>query len=62
MEQLSSPLDVEPSTAAGRRIKAPHSRPGGGSRGGTWGSISRVFARSRHRNKLSNSTPENGRS
>ncbi|XP_044736056.1 kazrin isoform X2 [Chrysoperla carnea] len=59
VEQLSSPLDIEPTSGAGRRMKVPHSRPGSGSRGGTWGSISRVFARSRHRNKLSNSTPEN---
>lgn len=50
MEQLSSPLDPEPTallTHQHRRPKPP-SRP---SRGGTWGSISRVFARSRHRSK-----------
>ncbi|XP_063925804.1 kazrin isoform X3 [Zophobas morio] len=56
VEQLSSPLDPEP-LPVGRRLKHPHGRPGGG-RGGTWGSISRVFARSRHRNKT-NSLQEN---
>lgn len=56
MEQLSSPLDPEP-IPVGRRLKHAHGRPGGG-RGGTWGSISRVFARSRHRNKT-NSLQEN---
>ncbi|XP_022917491.1 kazrin isoform X2 [Onthophagus taurus] len=49
VEQLSSPLDPEP-VNLGRRAKNSHNRPGGG-RGGTWGSISRVFARSRNRNK-----------
>ncbi|GJQ77205.1 hypothetical protein Trydic_g14876 [Trypoxylus dichotomus] len=49
VEQLSSPLDPEP-VNLGRRSKNSHNRPGGG-RGGTWGSISRVFARSRNRNK-----------
>lgn len=48
VEQLSSPLDPEPITI-GRRSKQT-ARPSSG-RGGTWGSISRVFARSRHRNK-----------
>ncbi|XP_023287561.1 kazrin [Orussus abietinus] len=51
VEQLSSPLENEP-----RRNKQPppvvapaaHSRSSA-TRGGTWGSISRVFARSRHR-------------
>ncbi|CAH0548071.1 unnamed protein product [Brassicogethes aeneus] len=46
VEQLSSPLEPEPHL--GRRSKP--TRPSSG-RGGTWGSISRVFARSRHRNK-----------
>lgn len=55
MEQLSSPLESETITI-GRRLKNTHSRPSG--RGGTWGSISRVFARSRHRNKT-NSLQEN---
>nr|CAI5833753.1 unnamed protein product [Callosobruchus analis] len=50
VEQLSSPLETEPVTV-GRRNKQS-SRPSSG-RGGTWGSISRVFARSRHRNKTS---------
>ncbi|CAH1982383.1 unnamed protein product [Acanthoscelides obtectus] len=50
VEQLSSPLETEP-IAVGRRSKQS-SRPSSG-RGGTWGSISRVFARSRHRNKTS---------
>lgn len=58
MEQLSSPLELEP-IVIGRRPKNPHGRPGGG-RGGTWGSISRVFARSRHRNKT-NSLQENSK-
>ncbi|XP_070169203.1 kazrin isoform X8 [Polyergus mexicanus] len=57
VEQLSSPLESEP-----RRNKQPppvvapaaHSRSSA-TRGGTWGSISRVFARSRHR-KTANST------
>lgn len=59
VEQLSSPLELEP-IVIGRRPKNPHGRPGGG-RGGTWGSISRVFARSRHRNKT-NSLQENSKS
>ncbi|KAJ8938990.1 hypothetical protein NQ318_015555 [Aromia moschata] len=50
VEQLSSPLEPEP-LAISRRTKQP-GRPSSG-RGGTWGSISRVFARSRHRNKAS---------
>ncbi|XP_025154122.1 uncharacterized protein LOC105192663 [Harpegnathos saltator] len=57
VEQLSSPLESEP-----RRNKQPppvvapaaHSRSSA-TRGGTWGSISRVFARSRHR-KTANSS------
>ncbi|CAG9829885.1 unnamed protein product [Diabrotica balteata] len=54
VEQLSSPMEPEPITV-GRRNKQSV-RPSSG-RGGTWGSISRVFARSRHRNK-SNSLQE----
>ncbi|KAG5899795.1 hypothetical protein JTB14_006128 [Gonioctena quinquepunctata] len=54
VEQLSSPLEQEPITVS-RRSKQSM-RPSSG-RGGTWGSISRVFARSRHRNK-SNSLQE----
>ncbi|XP_033208496.1 kazrin isoform X2 [Belonocnema kinseyi] len=61
VEQLSSPLDSEP-----RRNKQPppvippaaHSRSSA-TRGGTWGSISRVFARSRHR-KAANSSGGGG--
>ncbi|KAK9716745.1 SAM domain (Sterile alpha motif) [Popillia japonica] len=59
VEQLSSPLDPEP-VNLGRRSKNSHNRPGGG-RGGTWGSISRVFARSRNRNKT-NSLQDNSES
>ncbi|KAK9891343.1 hypothetical protein WA026_014583 [Henosepilachna vigintioctopunctata] len=51
VEQLSSPIEPEPINIS-RRPKQPQNRTGGG-RGGTWGSISRVFARSRHRNKAS---------
>ncbi|KAF5292859.1 hypothetical protein FQR65_LT11111 [Abscondita terminalis] len=50
VEQLNSPVETEPPTI-GRRSKNSQNRLGG--RGGTWGSISRVFARSRHRNKSS---------
>ncbi|XP_020293605.1 kazrin [Pseudomyrmex gracilis] len=61
VEQLSSPLESEP-----RRNKQPppvvapaaHSRSSA-TRGGTWGSISRVFARSRHR-KTANSSSGGG--
>ncbi|KAH0948422.1 hypothetical protein HN011_003396, partial [Eciton burchellii] len=61
VEQLSSPLESEP-----RRHKQPppvvapaaHSRSSA-TRGGTWGSISRVFARSRHR-KTANSSSGGG--
>ncbi|XP_066255561.1 kazrin isoform X1 [Euwallacea similis] len=49
VEQLSSPLDQEP-ISMGKRTKQPSRLTG---RGGTWGSISRVFARSRHRHKTS---------
>ncbi|XP_051157600.1 liprin-beta-2 isoform X2 [Leptopilina boulardi] len=57
VEQLSSPLESEP-----RRNKqtppviapAAHSRSSA-TRGGTWGSISRVFARSRHRKAVNSS-------
>ncbi|CAH1105563.1 unnamed protein product [Psylliodes chrysocephalus] len=59
VEQLSSPMEPEPITV-GRRSKQSM-RPSSGSRGGTWGSISRVFARSRHRNK-SNSLQETSES
>ncbi|KAL3285426.1 hypothetical protein HHI36_019528 [Cryptolaemus montrouzieri] len=51
VEQLSSPIEPEPINIS-RRPKQPQGRTSSG-RGGTWGSISRVFARSRHRNKAS---------
>lgn len=65
MEQLSSPLELE----VRRGIKNPQHHPPpppvvsqqqgrSGSRGGTWGSISRVFARSRHRKVASPSSQE----
>ncbi|XP_043269529.1 uncharacterized protein Liprin-gamma isoform X4 [Venturia canescens] len=57
VEQLSSPMESEP-----RRNKQPppvvppsaHARSSA-TRGGPWGSISRVFARSRHRKTANNS-------
>ncbi|XP_034949345.1 liprin-alpha-1 isoform X2 [Chelonus insularis] len=57
VEQLSSPMDAEP-----RRNKQPppvvapvaHVRSSA-TRGGPWGSISRVFARSRHRKAVNSS-------
>ncbi|XP_044007142.1 kazrin-A isoform X3 [Aphidius gifuensis] len=62
VEQLSSPMDSEP-----RRNKQPlpvaapvaHARSSA-TRGGPWGSISRVFARSRHRKTLNNSISNTG--
>ncbi|CAL7933155.1 unnamed protein product [Xylocopa violacea] len=62
VEQLSSPLESEP-----RRNKqnppvaapAAHSRSSA-TRGGTWGSISRVFARTRHRKAANNSSGGSG--
>nr|CAD7425230.1 unnamed protein product [Timema monikensis] len=55
VEQLSSPaMEVEPR----RPSKSQTSRSSGGSRGGTWGSISRVFARSRHRKAASPSSQD----
>ncbi|KAF7266129.1 hypothetical protein GWI33_020501 [Rhynchophorus ferrugineus] len=58
VEQLSSPLEQEP-IMVGKRNKQPNRISG---RGGTWGSISRVFARSRHRNKTNSlqETSEHG--
>ncbi|KAK0076862.1 hypothetical protein PV325_004756 [Microctonus aethiopoides] len=61
VEQLSSPMDSEP-----RRSKQPppanvpaaHSRSSA-TRGGPWGSISRVFARSRHRKAVNSSVSGN---
>ncbi|XP_063239852.1 kazrin isoform X2 [Bacillus rossius redtenbacheri] len=57
VEQLSNAPavgDTEPRRAG----KAQQARSSGGSRGGTWGSISRVFARSRHRKAASPSSQE----
>ncbi|XP_033611582.1 platelet binding protein GspB isoform X2 [Cryptotermes secundus] len=65
VEQLSSPLELE----VRRGLKNPQHHPPpppvvsqqqgrSGSRGGTWGSISRVFARSRHRKVASPSSQE----
>lgn len=65
VEQLSNPLELE----VRRGIKNPQHHPlpppvvsqqqgRSGSRGGTWGSISRVFARSRHRKVASPSSQE----
>ncbi|XP_058802045.1 kazrin [Phymastichus coffea] len=65
VEQLSSPLDAEPKRnklLLGQQSSHPtplipqtvHSRSSA-TRGGTWGSISRVFARSRHRKATSSS-------
>lgn len=65
VEQLSNPLELE----VRRGIKNPQHHPPpppvvsqqqgrSGSRGGTWGSISRVFARSRHRKVASPSSQE----
>lgn len=61
VEQLSSPLESEPavSVLARRSKNGPPPRPSSG-RGGTWGSISRVFARSRHRNKSAHSQSQEG--
>lgn len=55
-QQLDIPMDLETSSAMSRRLKNKqpfNSLVGGGrsSRGGAWGSISRVFARSKNRNK-----------
>ncbi|XP_045498241.1 kazrin isoform X2 [Colias croceus] len=48
VEQLSSPGECESSLASGMRSRAAKAGRG---RGSAWGSISRVFARSRHRTK-----------
>lgn len=57
MEQLGSPVDSEGPGAVMRKF-APKSAAATAAtlgarngRGGTWGSISRVFARSRNKNK-----------
>ncbi|XP_033336037.1 liprin protein kazrin isoform X14 [Megalopta genalis] len=62
VEQLSSPLESEPRRSKQNTpIAAPaaHSRSSA-TRGGTWGSISRVFARSRHRKAANNSSGGSG--
>ncbi|XP_076233610.1 liprin protein kazrin isoform X1 [Calliopsis andreniformis] len=62
VEQLSSPLESEPRRSKQNTpITAPaaHSRSSA-TRGGTWGSISRVFARSRHRKAANNSSGGSG--
>ncbi|XP_078034354.1 uncharacterized protein LOC144468621 isoform X4 [Augochlora pura] len=62
VEQLSSPLESEPRRSKqSTPIAAPaaHSRSSA-TRGGTWGSISRVFARSRHRKAANNSSGGSG--
>ncbi|XP_076172206.1 liprin protein kazrin isoform X6 [Ptiloglossa arizonensis] len=62
VEQLSSPLESEPRrNKQNPPIAAPaaHSRSSA-TRGGTWGSISRVFARSRHRKAANNSSGGSG--
>lgn len=53
MEQLSSPGECEAALVGGLRGRASGSSggKGGRGRGSAWGSISRVFARSRHRTK-----------
>ncbi|KAL7051014.1 hypothetical protein ACKWTF_004298 [Chironomus riparius] len=52
-QQLDIPMDLETSTAMSRRFKNKpfNSLVGRSSRGGAWGSISRVFARTKNRNK-----------
>ncbi|CAF4903773.1 unnamed protein product [Pieris macdunnoughi] len=50
VEQLSSPGECESALLGGMRTRGSASKSGRG-RGSAWGSISRVFARSRHRTK-----------
>lgn len=60
VEHLGSPIDSEGPPVT-RRIQPKSSSGTLGSRsgrGGTWGSISRVFARTRHRNKTSQADTE----
>ncbi|KOC69438.1 Kazrin, partial [Habropoda laboriosa] len=62
VEQLSSPLESEPRrNKQNTPVAAPaaHSRSSA-TRGGTWGSISRVFARTRHRKPANNSSGGSG--
>lgn len=60
VEQLGSPVDTEgpPLTRRLQPSKVGNSLTGRSGRGGTWGSISRVFARSRHRNKTTHPETE----
>ncbi|XP_037918589.1 kazrin isoform X3 [Hermetia illucens] len=53
VEQLGSPVDSEPSALTRKFASKPNAGTLGtrSGRGGTWGSISRVFARSRNKNK-----------
>nr|XP_050848725.1 kazrin isoform X9 [Vespula vulgaris] len=62
VEQLSSPLEPEPRrNKQAPTVAAPttHSRSSA-TRGGTWGSISRVFARSRNRKSANTSSSGSG--
>ncbi|XP_026327240.1 kazrin isoform X2 [Hyposmocoma kahamanoa] len=54
VEQLSSPGECEAALVGGLRSRA--GGKAGRGRGSAWGSISRVFARSRHRTKSGNAT------
>lgn len=57
MEQLSSPGECEVALLGGMRGRAGVSGgKGARGRGSAWGSISRVFARSRHRTKSGSAT------
>lgn len=54
VEHLGSPVETDGAPAVSRRLQIKSNTGTLGSRsgrGGTWGSISRVFARTRHRNK-----------
>ncbi|XP_072949272.1 kazrin [Epargyreus clarus] len=55
VEQLSSPGECDSALLGGMRTRAGGSKAGRG-RGSAWGSISRVFARSRHRTKSGSAT------
>lgn len=55
VEQLSSPGECD-SALSGLRPVRPSGVKSGRGRGSAWGSISRVFARSRHRTKPGNAS------
>lgn len=55
VEQLSSPGECEAALVAGLRGRGSGGK-GARGRGSAWGSISRVFARSRHRTKSGSAT------